>query len=114
MRFCIWLPAFIASSADGNVDMTSSPIVLITEPPYCSVASFMMSTHFLHRFTGTLVPQRLVELGTAYDVRKQDGDMGFTGCAFYVAGHSLRIEVQPRLCHIIPVVTLAAYFSATI
>ena len=36
--FCIWAAAFSASSAVGKVAMTSSPMVLMTVPPFCSVA----------------------------------------------------------------------------
>ena len=40
---CIWAAAFRALSALGKVDMTSSPMVLITVPWRCSVALRMTS-----------------------------------------------------------------------
>jgi hypothetical protein len=43
IRSCICLAAAIAWSDVANVDMTSSPMVLITVPPLPSVASRMIS-----------------------------------------------------------------------
>ncbi len=43
MRSCMRRAAFMASSAVGNVDMTSSPMVLITLPRFASVAMRMIS-----------------------------------------------------------------------
>jgi hypothetical protein len=43
---CISAAACAASSAVLKVDMTSSPMVLTTRPPWRVVASDMRSTHF--------------------------------------------------------------------
>jgi hypothetical protein len=37
--------AFSASSADGNVAMTSSPMVLMTVPLFCSAPAVIRSMH---------------------------------------------------------------------
>ena len=88
MLCCILAAAFSASLAVGNVDMTSSPIVLMTVPWCCSVACPHDLDAGLRPFPCAQVPMHLVEPRRADDVGKQDGE-------FDVFSHDL-IQSQDR------------------
>ena len=75
--FCIWAAAFSASSAVAKVAMTSSPMVLMTVPPFWSVAARITSMQMPDHIARAQVAKQLIELGTADDVGKHDGEFDF-------------------------------------
>jgi hypothetical protein len=71
MRCCIWFAALRASSADGKVDMTSSPMVLMTVAAEVLGRLLHHPQALLNRLPGTLIAEVFIELRAADHVCKQ-------------------------------------------
>ena len=72
---CIWPAALSASSAVGNVAMTSSPMVLMTVPLCCSVArAHDVDADRRSSPRARWSPRSVEEAGAADDVGEQDGE----------------------------------------